>query len=426
MQPFRFITLNPGHFHAALVQKEMYPEVDPRVHVYAPLDADLLAHLGRIAGFNSRASNPTRWELEVHAGPDSLRRMLEDRSGNVLVLAGRNCNKIAAIEAAVDAGLNVLADKPWIIAAADLPRVEAVLNKADQKGLIAYDIMTERFEITSILQKELINDRAVFGEIESGSATEPAVRMESVHYIKKNVAGVPLKRPAWFFDIATQGEGLSDVGTHLVDLVPWILYSEQAIDYRKDIALLNATRWPTVLTRAEYCQVTGDSDFALFLHPHIAQDRLMFFCNTNLTYAVRGVHVHFSISWKYEAEPGTGDSHFASFRGSNATIEIRQGRQEKFTPELYVMPAAASARVNLPAKIRELANRFPGLALEDRGNELRVVIPDVYRVGHEAHFGGVTKQFLKYLGRTEQLPAWEKPNMLAKYFVTTEGVRRSG
>jgi hypothetical protein len=52
MTAVRLVTLEPGHFHAALVQKEMYPGVDPTVHVYAALGPDLLAHLGRIAGFN--------------------------------------------------------------------------------------------------------------------------------------------------------------------------------------------------------------------------------------------------------------------------------------------------------------------------------------------------------------------------------------
>ena len=41
----RFMTLDPGHFHAALVQKEMYPGVSPQVDVYAPLGPDLLGHL---------------------------------------------------------------------------------------------------------------------------------------------------------------------------------------------------------------------------------------------------------------------------------------------------------------------------------------------------------------------------------------------
>ena len=32
-EPVRLVTLDPGHFHAGLIQKEMYPGVDPTVHV---------------------------------------------------------------------------------------------------------------------------------------------------------------------------------------------------------------------------------------------------------------------------------------------------------------------------------------------------------------------------------------------------------
>src|ERR1019366_269252 len=97
MPEIRFITLNPGHFHAALVQKEMYDQVASQVHVYAPLGPDLTAHLGRIAGFNTRSQQPTHWELEVHTGPDYLARFAREKLGNVVVLAGRNASKIDAI-----------------------------------------------------------------------------------------------------------------------------------------------------------------------------------------------------------------------------------------------------------------------------------------------------------------------------------------
>ena len=40
-----------------------------------------------------------------------------------------------------------------------------------------------------------------------------------------------------------------------------------------------------------------------------------------------------------------------------------------------------------------------------------------------AHFAEVTRQFLYYLDYPTELPRWEKANMLAKYHVTTEGVR---
>src|SRR5262245_54755947 len=104
MTDVHLITLDPGHFHAPLVQKEMYPSVDPHVHVYAPLGPDLLAHLQRVAGFNRRQDNPTAWQLEVHAGPDFFSRIVAERPGNVVVLSGRNHTKIGYIEAALDAG----------------------------------------------------------------------------------------------------------------------------------------------------------------------------------------------------------------------------------------------------------------------------------------------------------------------------------
>ena len=55
---YYIMTLDPGHFHAALVQKNMYAQVDPLVYIYAPAGPDLDMHLKRIAGYNERAENP--------------------------------------------------------------------------------------------------------------------------------------------------------------------------------------------------------------------------------------------------------------------------------------------------------------------------------------------------------------------------------
>jgi len=120
MNEVKLITLDPGHFHAALVQKRMYPGVSKRVAVYAPLGFDLTEHLNRIARFNLRTEDPTSWELDIHTGSDFFERMLRERPGNAIVISGRNRGKIDRIKACVEAGLNVLADKPWIITAADL------------------------------------------------------------------------------------------------------------------------------------------------------------------------------------------------------------------------------------------------------------------------------------------------------------------
>ena len=425
----RLITVEPGHFHAALVQKEMYPGVSRRVHVFAPLGPDLYEHLKRIEGFNTRRDRPTAWDVEVHASPDFYKRFISGPPGNVVVLSGRNSEKIRRISDAVDARLHVLADKPWILKSRDLPLLESVLARADASGLVAYDIMTERFEITSILQRELVSDRAVFGEIARGTERDPAVYMESVHYLMKTVAGAPNIRPSWFFDIDEEGEGLNDVGTHLVDLVQWTLFAEQSLDYRHDVRVVAAQRWPTMIKEPEFRRVTGLPGFPPTLAGAIRDGHLEYFCNTLVSYTLRGIHVKLNVIWDREAPAGSGDTHYAYYKGSRSRIEVRQTSADKFRAELYVVPNDPAAKSGLLAAIRQkLASRasaYPGVTAEDRGNEIHVAIPDSVRVGHEAHFAEVMTQFLRYLRDRSALPQWERPNMMAKYYVTTKGTELS-
>lgn len=425
MPEVHLMTLDPGHFHAALVQKEMYEDVSPQVDVYAPLGPDLLAHLNRILGFNTRKDQPTNWRLDIHAGQDYLERMIQEKPGNAVVLSGRNDRKIHRMEAALAAGINVLADKPWILTTADFHTLQRVLDLAEARGLIALDIMTERHEITSILQKELVQDTDTFGSPVAGTEAEPGVFMESMHYLIKQVAGQPLRRPPWFFDIQQQGEGLTDVGTHLVDLVPWILFPNQGLDYRKDINVLSGKRWPTVMTCADFQQVTGEADFSDCHVSHLRDGQLDYYCNNLVSYKIRGIHVKLNILWDLKAVQGAGDTHFAVFRGTKASVEVRQGKEQNFKPELFVTPNSGTGdevAKALQKKVQSLQANFPGVGVQERGLEWWITIPDSYRVGHEAHFAQVTNQFLKYLQHSRTLPAWEKPNMLAKYYVTTRGV----
>ena len=402
MSQVKLITLDPGHFHAALIQKEMYPEVDRRSTVYAPLGPDVIDHLQRVARFNLRAENPTAWEIDVHASPDFLERMIAARPGNVVVLSGRNRRKIDLIQASVKAGLHVLADKPWIIHAADLPKLEAALGDAARQGVIAYDIMTERYEITAILQRELVSDPAIFGRPVS-------VYMESVHHIMKLVAGVPNQRPPWFFDVEEQGEALADVGTHLVDLVPWTLFPNEAIDAQKEIHIARTKRWPTKISPEQFQQVTGQK----------RGEALDYYCNTQIEYELRGVPVKMDVLWNYEAPAGTGDTHKALFRGTKSSIEIRQGEAENYRPELYVVNGDSEVRAALSKRMGNLQQQWPGVQADGDGDVIRIQIPDGYRVGHEAHFAQVTRQFFAYLKDPASMPAWEQPNMLAKYMVST-------
>lgn len=422
MADIKLMTLDPGHFHAALVQKETLVGVSPQVHVYAPLGFDLTEHLKRITGFNTRKENPTRWELEIHTSDDYLARMLREKPGNVVIIAGRNQGKIDRIKTCVENGLNALVDKPWIINAADFPKLEATLNTAEAKRLIAYDIMTERSEITTMLQRELINDAGVFGTIQKGSENDPAIYMESLHHLFKMVSGAVNIRPAWFFDVKQQGEGVADVGTHLVDLVQWMVFPEQVIDYRKDVNVLSGKRWPTVMSRDEFKRVTGEPNFPAYLAPNVKGDKLDYFCNGSMTYALRGVHTKLDVIWNYEAPAGGGDTHVAWFKGSKSRIEVHQAQAHT----VHVIPnqpgLKAEVLAALQKKVAALQAKYPGVGVVDEGDKLRVTFPDKYRDGHEAHFSQVASRFFEYLRNPKAMPAWEKPNMLAKYYTTTKGL----
>ncbi|HEX9425537.1 MAG TPA: putative oxidoreductase C-terminal domain-containing protein [Pyrinomonadaceae bacterium] len=207
----------------------MYPSVSSAVSVYAPAGPDLDEHLKRVEAYNTRSANPTKWEEKLYIGSDFFERMLAERPGNVVVIAGNNRDKIDYIKGSLNAGLHVLADKPMCIDVAGFEELKASFRTAAAKHLLLYDIMTERYEITTILQKALVNDPAIFGRLIKGSVDHPAVTKESVHHFFKYVSGKPLRRPPWFFDIAQQGEGIVDITTHLVDLIQWESFPEQPL-----------------------------------------------------------------------------------------------------------------------------------------------------------------------------------------------------
>ncbi len=420
----RLITLDPGHFHAALVQKRNYPDIDTTVYVYAPDGPEVDAHLNLINQYNSRAENPTRWNEVVYRGYDFAEKMFAEKKGNVVVLSGNNRLKTDYILGAVDAKLNVLADKPMAINTDNFNKLIQAFEDAKKNNVLLYDIMTERSEITNILQKELMHDSELFGELKKGTEKDPAVMIESIHYFFKNVSGKPLVRPDWFFDPAQQGDAIADVGTHIVDIVQWQCFPDITLDYSKDINMGSAKIWPTPLTPTQYASITGKNVYPDYLKPYIEKDSLLqTHANGEMNYTIKGVPVKIIIRWDYKAEAG-GDSHFAVIKGTKCTLEIRQGKAENYKPVLYIIPSGRKddeAGEAVQKAITTVAAKYPGVTAEKQGKEWKVVIPASYDVGHEAHFGEVMERYLQYL-KEGNMPAWEVPNTIAKYYITTKAL----
>ena len=419
------VTLDPGHFHAALVQKSMYPEVDSVVHVYAPAGDDIKMHLDKINGYNTRKEQPTRWKEEVYTGDDYLEKMLADKAGNVVVLAGNNKKKTEYIKKSIDAGFNVLADKPMVIDQPNFDLLKQAFDDAKQKNVQLYDIMTERYEITTMLQREFSMTPEVFGELQKGTPESPAVTKESVHHFYKYVSGNVLTRPAWFMDVTQEGEGIVDVTTHLVDLIQWECFPEQAIDYTKDIKMNTAKRWTTDMRLSEFKTITNIDTFPAYLKKDVVKDSVLkVYCNGAFTYNIKGVYAKVSVIWNFKAPEGAGDMHYSIMRGTKANLIIKQGAEQQYKPVLYIEPATKDITFEtaLNTQLAKIQQAHPGVELKKIKTGWEVVIPEKYKEGHEAHFARVTEKFLGYL-KNKNMPSWEVPNMLAKYYTTTQALK---
>jgi len=73
----------------------------------------------------------------------------------------------------------------------------------------------------------------------------------------------------------------------------------------------------------------------------------------------------------------------------------------------------------LQSALTKVQANFPGVSVKAIATGWQVQIPEKYHNGHEAHFGQVMEKYLEYVAQGA-LPAWEVPNMLAKYYTTTQ------
>jgi predicted dehydrogenase len=385
------VVLNPGHFHAALTLRQRHARLSDDVYVFADEGSDVESFLRTVRTFNDRAQQPTGWRLHVYRGPDYLERLLAERPGEVAIVAGRNDIKLRCIHRLHADGFLVLGDKPWLIHPGEL----TLLKEAATTPPLAMDIMTERHEIANRLQKALMASPEVFGRLRA-DGDEPAIHVRSVHHLYKIVNQRPLVRPAWYFDTAVQGEGITDVTTHLVDLAQWMTGGAEPFRYQRDVELLSARQWPTDVPRDLFARITGLEDFPAAVRSRVSGGVLRYLCNADIGYRLRGVPVRIESRWDLAIPEGGGDTHYAVARGTRADVVVEQGPDTNYLTSLVVRPVGPAKAFEdaLADAARSLQSSFPGLAFERIREGFRALIPPALRSTHEEHFAAVLEGFL--------------------------------
>src|SRR5262245_53491295 len=144
--------LVPEHFHAALTLRERHPLVSDQITVYASDEAEVREFLDLVARFNARPERATSWKPDVRVGGDPLGRLIAERPGDLVIVAGRNDRKLVWIRRLHDAGLPVLADKPWMAGGASLDDLVQALAGPP----LAMEMMTGRHEISRAVEQMLV------------------------------------------------------------------------------------------------------------------------------------------------------------------------------------------------------------------------------------------------------------------------------
>ncbi len=227
-------------------------------------------------------------------------------------------------------------------------------------------------------------------------------------------------------DASQQGNGIVDVTTHLVDLVQWECFPGQSLDHTRDIIITDAKRWPTDMSVTQFRTITKLNEVPPFIEKDKQNDTLLkVWSNGEIKYKIKGVHAKVVVVWKYQTESGS-DTHYSIMRGSKANLVIRQGKEENYKPVLYIEPVSNEPGFPplLEQHFKKLSAKFPGVELYKTGKGWSVKLPEHLVEGHEAHFARVTNNFLDYL-KNRNMPEWEVPNMLAKYYTTTKALELS-
>jgi hypothetical protein len=187
---------------------------------------------------------------------------------------------------------------------------------------------------------------------------------------------------------------------------------------------LSAKRWATAITPFQFKKSTQKDVYPSYLQKDVKDSILNVYSNGEMNYTVKGVHAKVSVIWKFQAPKGTDDTHYSVMRGTKARLVIKQGKEQQYKPTLYIEPQQVNSKdyeSTLSITIKKITKTYPDLQLKAYKGGWEVIIPEKYKVGHEANFAEVTKKYLGYL-KEGKLPEWEISYMLSKYYTTTRAL----
>jgi hypothetical protein len=409
------IVLHPADEQLAQVQSRMNPQINRTVHVFAPEGEGLQSYLARINAFNSRPDSATSWNEVVSNEGDFLARMLGEKPGNVALLSGRTATAAGYSAACIGAGLNVLSTAPLASGTPEFRELERSLGLADEKGLVLYELMPERYEIAALLQQALARNADFFGIQLCGSPEAPAIVSESVlplftvrmegtgssTALRPGITGPTANdktanangesrdnsafetAPADYDDWSYPADSLGLQNAFLlaaaprIDLIQLAVFGRERIKYNRQIQFTSARQYPAAVPEREYLRASGSAALPPALQPYRSGDTLRLPGNGVLRYVLNGVHTGVSIR-HYLPGSGTAPAQHKSPATAATAPEDKAASHADAGTTAGMTVGTTGIPQALPAPYRKLAlqGEKATLTLVERGGAL----PQLYIV----------------------------------------------
>jgi hypothetical protein len=175
------------------------------------------------------------------------------------------------------------------------------------------------------------------------------------------------------------------------------------------LGLLRGKHWPTPLTLDEFQRATGETDFPDHLKPRLKDGRFDYFCNKAVDYTLRDLHVRLRTFPRQPRACGSPER-----RGGTVSARSLRRAECRLRSRVGACRAYAARRHD--------ANGLAGPGVRGTSRAFSSLDSRALSRWSRRALAMVARRFLDYVRNPEALPAWEKANMLAKYYVTTMGV----
>ena len=166
---------------------------------------------------------------------DDASALISDPTIDLIVTAAVPIRRGEIAIAALEAGKNVVADKPGVVT---VDQLEAIKKLVAEKGKFWDVVFSERFGVKSAIKAGELVHAGRIGRVVQTLGLGPHRERDAAHL--SGGSG----RPDWFYDITTFGGILNDIASHQIDQFLWLTGSSKGDVVTSTVANFNHPEHP--------------------------------------------------------------------------------------------------------------------------------------------------------------------------------------